>query len=262
MYTFAYHRPKDVKEAVSLLSGDSRPLAGGMTILPTIKQRLNNPDALVDLSGVEGLGGISADKSSVTLGAMATHAQVAASGDVAKAIPSLAALASGIGDAQVRHRGTVGGSLANNDPAADYPAALLALGGTVHTNKREIGANDFFTGVFETALGDDELVTKVEFSVPEKSAYVKFHQKASLFALVGVFVAKTSEGVRVAVTGAGSDGVFLHEGIGEALGKDFSADAARKAEVSAEGLMSDVHGSAAYRAHLIGVIAARAVEAC
>ena len=262
MYSFKYHKPDSLDAAVSLLSGDVRPLAGGMTILPTIKQRLNNPDGLVDLSGIGELREISADDSSVSIGAMATHAQVASSSDVQNVIPSLAKLASGIGDAQVRHRGTIGGSISNHDPAADYPAAVLALNATVHTNKREIAADDFFTGLFETALADDEIVTKVVFPKPEKAAYVKFHQKASLYALVGVYVAKTSSGVRVAVTGAGSNGIFLAGDVGTALDGDFSADAAKGAGVSADGLMSDLHGSAAYRAHLVGIVAARAVGAC
>ena len=262
MYTFDFHKPKTVDEAVSLLSADVIPLAGGMTLLPTVKQRLNNPDGLVDLSGIEEMQGISSDSSSVTIGAMTTHTAVAEAAEVKKAIPSLASLASGIGDAQVRNRGTIGGSVANNDPAADYPAAVLALNATVHTNKREIGADDYFTGLFETALEQDEIVTKVSFPVPEKAAYVKFHQKASLYALVGVYVAKTSGGVRVAATGAGSNGAFLQADLGKALDGDFSADSARNASVASDGLLSDMHGSAAYRAHLIGVLAARAVEAC
>ncbi len=245
-----------------MLDPDTRPLAGGMTILPTVKQRLASPSALVDLSAIGELGGISSSGGQLVIGAMTKHAEVASSGEVSGKIPALAQLASCIGDAQVRHRGTIGGSVANNDPAADYPAALLALGATVYTDSREIKADDFFTGLFSTALGDGELITKVSFPVPEKAAYVKFHQPASLYALVGVFVAKTADGVRVAVTGAGDDGVFLQKALGAALDKSFSADVAATVEVGPEGLLSDLHGNGGYRANLIRVLAGRAVASC
>lgn len=262
MYSFTYHRPSSVDEAAALLGPDAKALAGGMTILPTIKQRLARPSALVDLGGIGGLSGISVSGGTLSVGATTRHADVAGSADVKSALPALAALAAGIGDPQVRHRGTIGGSVANNDPAADYPAALLALGATVRTNRREIAAADFFTGLFTTALGDDELVTAVDFPLPERAAYAKFHQPASLYALVGVFVAKTSGGARVAVTGAGADGVFLAEGLGKALDGDFSAGALDGASVGADGLLSDIHGGAGYRAHLAGVLARRAAAAC
>ena len=260
MNAFTYHRPSSGDEAAALLGADVRPLAGGMTILPTIKQRLASPSGLVDLSGIGGLDAIDVSGGAVTVGAMARHAQVASSDAVKGAIPALAQLASGIGDAQVRHRGTIGGSIANNDPAADYPAALLALNAAVHTNKRELPASEFFTGLFSTALADDEIVLKVVFPVPEKAAYVKFRQPASLYALVGVFVAKDADGVRAAVTGAGLDGVFRSKEVESVLEKDFSAAGAP--QVPADGLASDLHGTSEYRAHLVAVLALRAAAAC
>jgi len=262
MSAFTYHRPSSLDEAASLLSSGARALAGGMTLLPSIKQRLDRPESLVDLSGLSNLVGVSASGGGLEVGAMTRHSQVANSKEVQESIPALAKLAGGIGDPQVRHRGTIGGSIANHDPAADYPAALLALGATVHTNRREIAAGDFFTGLFSTALDDGELVVRVSFPVPEKAAYVKFHQPASLYALVGVFVAKTSSGARVAVTGAGADGVFLQEDLGRALDGDFSAGALGGAKVPADGLMGDLHGTPEYRAHLISTLTARAVAAC
>jgi carbon-monoxide dehydrogenase medium subunit len=262
MYDFAYHKPASLADAVKLLSadGDAKAMAGGQTLIPTLKQRLAKPSAVVDLGSIKDLGGISAGGGKVTIGAMTKHADVAGSADVKKAIPALAALAGGIGDPAVRNRGTMGGSVANNDPAADYPAACLALGATIKTNKREIAADAFFKGMFETALGAGELIVSISFPVPEKAAYMKFDQPASRYALVGVFVAKTASGARVAVTGAGSS-VFRWKDAEAALSKNWSAGALDGLKASASGLNSDIHGSAEYRAHLIGVMAKRAVAA-
>ena len=262
MKTFDYHKPASLDAAAKLLAdSNARALAGGHTLLPTLKQRLDSPSALVDLSGVSELSGekIREEKGAVVIGALTRHAEVAASKVAGKAIPALAKLAGGIGDAQVRNRGTIGGSLANNDPAADYPAAVLALGATVRTNKREIGADDFFKGLFSTALGAGEIVVSVSFPVPEKAGYAKFPQPASLYALTGVFLAKTKSGVRAAVTGAGADGVFRAKELESALEKDFSAKALEGAEVPAKGLNGDIHGSPEYRAALIVAMARRAL---
>jgi carbon-monoxide dehydrogenase medium subunit len=226
-----------------------------------MKMRLAVPGTLVDLSGIPELRGIRKEGDALVIGAMTRHAEVAASAVVNGAIPALAALAEGIGDRQVRNMGTIGGSLANNDPAACYPAAVLALNATVHTNTRTIPADQFFKGMYETALAEGEIITAVSFPIPKKAAYVKFPQPASRFALVGVFVAQTVAGVRVAVTGAASS-VFRAAKIEDALTKSFSADAARAVKVDAAGLNQDLHGSPAYRAHLVAVLAARAVAAC
>jgi carbon-monoxide dehydrogenase medium subunit len=225
-----------------------------------MKLRLANPGTIVDLSGLAELKGIKKEGAAIVVGALATHADVAASAVVKQAIPALAALAEGIGDRQVRNRGTLGGSLANNDPAADYPAAALALGATIHTNRRKIAADDFFKGMYETALGDDEIITAVSFPLPQKAAYAKFPQPASRFALVGVFVAQTAGGVRVAVTGAAAH-VHRAKAIEDALSKNFTAAAAKAVKISADRLNNDLHGSAEYRAHLVSVLAARAVAA-
>ena len=240
-------------------AGEGKILAGGMTLIPTLKQRLANPDCLVDISGC-GLEGIEDQGSTLRIGAMTKHVTVAESSSVAKAIPALAALAEGIGDRQVRNRGTIGGSVANNDPAACYPSAVMALDGTVHTNKRDIAASDFFTGMFETALEDEEVIEAVSFKKPEKACYMKFPNPASRYAMVGVFVAKFSDGVRVAVTGAGEEGVFRHSDLENALSSNFSEDAVSGVEISANGLMSDIHASADYRANLIGEMTKRAVS--
>ncbi len=263
MYEFEYHRPGTVADASAAVksAADGRILAGGMTLLPTLKQRLASPSDLVDLADIAELKGISVAGNEVVIGAMTRHAEVAASADVQSKIPALAQLASHIGDPQVRNRGTLGGSIANNDPAADYPAACLALAATIRTNEREISADDFFTGLFETALSDGEIVTAVSFPVPDKAAYMKFANPASRYALVGVFVAKTGGDVRVAVTGAGSDGVFRVSEMESALAGNFSADAIAGIAVPADGLNADIHASAEYRAHLIGVMARRAVQA-
>ena len=260
MYDFTYQKPGTVADAVKLLSADdeAKALAGGMTFIPVLKQRLNKPSVVVDLSKL-GLSGISVSGNTVTIGAMTTHATVAGSPEVKAKLPALAALASGIGDNQVRHRGTIGGSLANNDPSACYPAAALALGATITTDRRTIAAGDFFHGMFTTALEQGEIITAVSFPVPEKAGYEKFPNPASRYAMVGVFVAKTAAGARVAITGAGQGGVFRHAGLERALSANFSPDAVAGVPISADDLNSDIHASAPYRAHLIGVITKRAV---
>ncbi len=262
MYDFNYQRPATVADAAAALSGaaDGALLAGGQTLIPTLKQRLASPSDVIDLSGIAELKGISAEGGSVRIGAMTSHAEVAASAAVAGAIPALAALAGGIGDPHVRNAGTIGGSVANNDPAADYPAAVVALGATVHTNSREIAADDFFTGLFETALGDGEIVTAVSFPVPTKAGYARFPNPASRYPIVAVMAAQTGSGVRVAVVGAGAC-VFRADAIEAALAGNFSAAALDGVSVSAEGLNSDIHASAEYRAHLVTVMAKRAVAA-
>jgi carbon-monoxide dehydrogenase medium subunit len=262
MHNFAYHRPGSVADAIKAVgsASDGKLIAGGQSLLPTLRQRLAEPSDVVDLGAIAELKGIKAEGDGITIGAMTVHADVANSAEVKKTIPALAHLAGVIGDEQVRHRGTIGGSLANNDPAADYPAAALALGATIRTNKREIKADDFFKGLFETALGDGEIITAVHFPKPETAGYEKFRQPASRFALVGVFVAKTKGGLRVAVTGAGPS-VFRSKELEAALGASFTADAAKKAKVSSVGLNNDLHGSPEYRASLISTLAARAVAA-
>ena len=263
MYAFSYHRPTTVRAAAALLgkTEDAKLLAGGHTLLPTMKLRLASPQNLVDLGAVEGLSGIEVKGRAVVIGAMTRHGDVASSASVAEAIPALADLAGMIGDPAVRARGTIGGSVANNDPAADYPAACLALGATIVTNKRKITADDFFTGLFDTALDEGEILTKVSFPIPSKAAYVKFRNPASRYALVGVFVAKRGREVRVAVTGAGSNGVFRHSAAEAALAARFSPKSLDGIEASASSLNGDIHASAEYRAHLIGVLTKRAVAA-
>jgi carbon-monoxide dehydrogenase medium subunit len=260
MQTFAYQSPSSVADAIRGLSQeDAKLLAGGQSLLPSMKLGLAAPSALIDLAGIAELKGIKVDGGKVTIGAGTTHAAVAASAEVQKAIPGLADLAGHIGDRQVRNRGTIGGSLANNDPAACYPAAVLGLGATVHTNKRTIAADDFFVAIYTTALEEGEIITAVSFPIPEKSAWQKFKQPASRFSLVGVFVSKGPAGVRVAVTGAGANGVFRATELEAKLAANWSAAALAGATVSAEGLNSDLHGSAEYRAALIPVLAGRAV---
>jgi len=264
MYEFEYQKASSVADAAAKIKAageDGKLMAGGQTLIPTLKQRLARPTAVVDLSGAKELAGIKVEGNAVVIGAMTTHAAVAASKDVQGKIKALAELAGEIGDRQVRHRGTIGGSLANNDPAADYPAAALALGATIVTNQRKIAADEFFTGLFETALKPGEIITAVSFPVPEKAAYTKFPNPASRYAVVGVFVAKTGGGVRVAVTGAGQSGVFRAHKMEEALAKDFSAKAIDGLHPPASSLNGDIHASAEYRAHLIGVMAKRAVAA-
>jgi carbon-monoxide dehydrogenase medium subunit len=261
MYSFELKKADSVANAAALLSQTGgKPLAGGQSLVAAMRLRLAQPGTLVDLSGVPELKGIRKEGEHIVIGAMTRHAEVASSKEVRSAIPALAALAEGIGDRQVRNMGTIGGALANNDPAADYPAAVLGLNATVHTNKRKIAADDFFKGLYETALADGEIITSVSFPIPKKAAYAKFAQPASRFALVGVMVAQTGGGVRVAVTGAGPS-VFRAKPIEDALAKSFTADAAKNAKVAASGLNSDIHGTAEYRAHLASVLAARAVTA-
>jgi len=260
MQTFEYLRPATVVEAGAMLGkmSDARPLAGGMTLIPAMKMRLAAPTTLIDLGSLPELSGIKADGKSVTIGAMTRHADVAASAEVRRMIPALADLAGGIGDAQVRNKGTLGGSIANNDPSACYPAALLALGATVITSKRKIMADAFFTGMFETALEPGEIVTAVTFPVPQAAAYEKFRSPASRYALVGVFVARLATGVRVAITGAGTC-VFRAKTIEATLSERFSAEAVAGLRFSSEGLNSDMHGDSQYRAQLVGVLVRRAV---
>lgn len=263
MYAFTYLRPGSVRGASKALvtKENAKLLAGGQTLLPTMKQRLASPEHIVDLGQIEDLKGIEKKGRRIVIGAMTTHAEVANSPIVKEAIPALAALAGGIGDPAVRHRGTIGGSVANNDPAADYPSALLALGATVHTNKRKITADEFFTGLFSTALEEDEVITRIAFPMPGRAAYVKFPNPASRYALVGVFVAKRGRDIRVTVTGAGSDGVFRWKEAEEALAKRFAAKSLDGVTISASGLNGDIHASAEYRAHLIPVMAKRALAA-
>jgi len=263
MYEFKYQRPISVRQAVNMLAKDpeAKLLAGGHSLLPVMKLRLAKPSALVDIGRVEGLNTIELKGRSIVIGAMARHVEVANSPVVKEALPVLAEVAGMIGDPAVRHRGTLGGSLANNDPNADYPAVVLGLGATIITSKRRIAADDYFKGMFETALEPDEIITKVSFPLAKKAAYQKFKHPASGFALVGVFVSKRSSDIRVAVTGAGASGVFRVKSFEEALKKRFSAKSIEGMTVPADGMNTDIHGSAEYRAHLIAVLARRALAA-
>ncbi len=260
MYDFAYQKPSSLADAVKALQADAdaKALAGGMTLIPVLKQRLNKPSVVVDLAKL-GLTGVSVNNAIIIIGGMTTHGAVANNAEVKAKLPGLAELAGMIGDEAVRHRGTIGGSLANNDPAADYPAAALALGATIRTDRRSIKADDFFQGMFTTALEQGELITAVEFPIPEKSGYEKFRNPASRYAIVGVYVAKTAGGVRVAVTGAGQNGVFRQTAMEQALSANYSPDAIANIATPDDGMNSDIHASAEYRAHLVGVIARRAV---
>jgi carbon-monoxide dehydrogenase medium subunit len=261
MYSFELKKADSVANAAALLAQTrGKPLAGGQSLVAAMKLRLAQPGTLVDLSGIAELKGIRKEGEHLVIGAMTRHAEVAASKEVQSTLPALAALAEGIGDRQVRNMGTIGGALANNDPAACYPAAVLGLNATVNTNKRKIAADDFFKGLYQTALADDEIITSVSFPIAKKAAYVKFVQPASRFALVGVFVAQTASGVRVAVTGAGAS-VFRAKPLEDALSKSFTADAAKAVKIPPSGLNNDIHGSAEYRAHLVTVLASRAVTA-
>jgi aerobic carbon-monoxide dehydrogenase medium subunit len=262
MHDFQYHRPASAADAAGLIASksDGKIVAGGMTLIPTLKQRLAQPSDLVDLGGIAALKGVKAEGAGITIGAMTTHADVHRSADVRNAVPALAVLAGGIGDPQVRNRGTIGGSVANSDPGADYPAAVLALGATIRTNKREIKADDFFKGMFETALQDGEIITAIHFPKPDKAGYSKFPNPASRYAIVGVFVAKAGSGVRVAVTGAGPC-AFRSKELESALAASFTPDAAKAVKIKADGFNSDLHATAAYRAHLVSVMASRAVAA-
>lgn len=261
MYDFAYHKPATVADAVKLLADpDAKAISGGHTLIPALKHRLNRPSAIVDLSGIAEMKGIRKEGNAIVIGALTCHAEVANSAEVKAAIPALAYLASHIGDVQVRNRGTLGGSVSNNDPAADYPAAVLGLGATIHTSKRKIAADDFFQGMFTTALEPDEILTAISFPVPEKAGYAKMKNPASRYVMAGVFVAKAGGGVRVAVNGAGPC-VFRQADMEKALAANWSADAVAGVKQSAEGLNGDIHGSAEYRAHLVTVMARRAVAA-
>ena len=266
MNNFGYVRPSSVADAARALSGaNAAVIAGGESLIPALKQRFAKPATLVDLGGIAALKGIRREGNALVIGATTTHAEVASSAEVRSAIPALAKLAEGIGDPQVRHRGTIGGSVANNDPAADYPAAVLGLGATVVTNKRQIDADTYFKGLFATALNSGEIIVAIKFPVPERAGYAKFEQRASGYCLVSVFVAKTKGGmfssgeVRVAVSGAGANGVFRVPAMEQALKTNFSADAVRGLSVPASSLMGDMHGSAEYRAALVTVMAGRAL---
>ncbi len=283
MYDVNFHRADSINDAISKLGSadDGKLLSGGQTLIPTMKQRLAAPSDIIDITGIPELSGVCHEQLDgepgffkkiasmfgggenpvkITIGAATTHAEVAGSDTLRENCPGLAALASGIGDPHVRHKGTIGGSIANNDPAADYPSAMLALNAEITTNKRAIAADDFFTGMFETALEDDEMVTSISFVAPQKAAYAKFPNPASRYAMAGVFVAAGVDGVRVAVTGAGSDGVFRHSGMETALSTNWSADAVASCDVDEGAMLSDLHGDAAYRANLVKVMARRAVE--
>ena len=259
MYAFTYERPTSLADAQKLSAGGAQLLAGGQTLLASMRLRLAAPEQLVDLSGVAELREIRRDGDAVVIGAMARHVDVANNADVLQTVPSLADLASHIGDRQVRARGTIGGSVANNDPAACYPCGVLALNAIIKTTSREIAADDFFLGMFATALEPGELITSFRFAACKRGAYVRQRQQASRFALVGVFVADTKDGVRVAVTGAGT-GVFRHPGLEVALSKNFAPEAVAGVKIDATDLNSDIHASAEYRANLIGVLTQRAVR--
>jgi len=264
MYATNYHRASSVQDAVKLKSGadEGKYLSGGMTLIATMKQRLAAPSDLVDLRHIPDLKGVSVNGKSVRIGAATTHYDVASSAELKAVCPAICAVAHGIGDPHVRHMGTIGGSVANNDPAADYPAALLGLDAVIVTNAREIKAGDFFTGLFETALEDGEMIVAISFDAPAKAAYSKFRNPASRYAMTGIFVARRDNGdVRVAVTGAGGDGVFRHSGMEAALAANWSADALSGVSVDPSGLLSDIHAGAEYRANLVKVMAKRAVAA-
>ncbi len=261
MYEFNYHKPSDLSVASQLLADDDATIvAGGMTLIPTLKQRLAQHADLVDLAGISELSGINEEDGAIRVGAMTTHSEVHRSAVVQSRIPALANLAGQIGDVQVRNRGTIGGSIANADPAADYPAAVVGLGATIHTDQRDISADDFFTAMFETALGEGEIITAVSFPVPEQAGYAKFANPASRYAIVGVMVAQTQAEIRVAVTGAAGS-VFRASEMEQALADNFSADAVRSIAVASDDFNSDIHASAEYRGHLVSVMAARAVAA-
>ncbi len=258
MYAFTLERPTTLADAVKLAAAGAKILAGGQTLLASMKLRLSDPGQLVDLAGVKELAGIRKEGNAFVVGAMSRHLDVANNVEIKAAYPALADLASRIGDRQVRAMGTIGGSVANNDPAACYPSAVLASGATIVTTKREIAADDFFQGMFATALEEGELITAIRFPIPKRAVYEKLRQKASNFPLVGVFVAQYDGGVRVAVTGAGN-GVFRHKGLEDALTRSFTAEAAAAVNIDATDLNSDLHASAAYRANLISVLTQRAV---
>ena len=258
MYAFTLERPNTLADAAKLTAAGAQALAGGQTLLASMKQRLSSPEQLVDLSGIKELVGIKREGNSFVIGAMTRHADVADNAELKAALPALAEMAAHIGDRQVRAMGTLGGSVANNDPAACYPSAVLGLGATIHTTARKIAADDFFLGMFTTALNEGELITAISFPIPKRAAYMKFKQPASRFALVGVFIAQFDAGVRVAITGA-ANGVFRHQGLEAALSKSFTPEAAAAVTIDAADLNSDIHATAAYRANLISVLAQRGV---
>ncbi|HUB95996.1 MAG TPA: xanthine dehydrogenase family protein subunit M [Stellaceae bacterium] len=260
MYNFEYQQAKSVADASKVLADkpEAKLMAGGMTLIPTLKMRLAKPTDIVDLGKIAELKGVKREGNAIVIGAMTRHIDVANSDVVKSAIPALADLAAHIGDPAVRNRGTCGGSIANNDPAADYPSAVLALNATIITNKRKIAADDYFKGMFETALEPDEIITAVSFPIPEKAAYMKFPNPASRYAIVGSFVAKTGNTVRVGITGAGAC-AFRQKDMEAALSKSFNPDAIKSIAQSQDGLNSDIHASAEYRAHLVGVMTRRAV---
>jgi carbon-monoxide dehydrogenase medium subunit len=258
MYAFTLERPTTLADAAKLAAAGAKPLAGGQTLLASMKMRLSSPEQLADLSGIKELAGIKRDGNAFVIGAMTRHADVADNAELKAALPALADMAAHIGDRQVRAMGTLGGSVANNDPAACYPSAVLALGATIHTTQRKIAADDFFLGMFATALNEGELITAISFPIPKRAAYMKFKQPASRFALVGVFIAQFDAGVRVAITGA-ANGVFRHVGLEAALSKSFTPEAAAAVKIDATDLNSDIHATAAYRANLISVQAQRGV---
>jgi carbon-monoxide dehydrogenase medium subunit len=261
MYEFKFHRPTTVRQAAGLLARqeEAKLLAGGHTLIPTMKLRLAAPKHIIDMSKIEGISGVEMKGRSLVIGALTTHHEVATSALAKENIPALADLAGQIGDPAVRNRGTIGGSIANNDPNADYPAACLGLGATIVTNKRRIPADEFFTGLFETALEPNEIIARVQFPRVNKAAYIKFPNPASRFALVGVFVSKRGSDIRVAVTGAGANGVFRVTSFEEALKRRFGPKSLDGMTIPADGMSSDIHGGAEYRAHLVGVLARRAV---
>lgn len=258
MYAFTLERPTSLADATKLAAAGAKPLAGGQTLLASMKLRLSSPDQLADLSGIKELTGIKREGNAFVIGAMTRHIDVSNNTELKSALPALAELAAHIGDRQVRAMGTLGGSVANNDPSACYPAAVLALGATIYTTSRKIAADDFFLGMFSTALEEGELITAISFPIPKRAAYMKFKQPASRFALVGVFVAQFDAGVRVAITGA-SSGVFRHKGLEAALSKNFTPEAAAAVKIDATDLNSDIHATAAYRANLISVQTQRGV---
>lgn len=261
MYETNYHRPKSVDEAAKLVAGteSGKYLSGGMSLLPTMKQRLAAPSDLVDLRHIDELKGIAVDGRNVKIGGAVTHYEIKESREIESVCYGLHSMASVVGDPQVRYMGTIGGSIANNDPAADYPAAMIALDATIHTNRRDLKAGDFFVGLLETALEDDEIVTAVSFTAPDRSGYEKFRNPASRYAMCGVFVAKDGDKVRVGVTGAGADGVFSWNEAASALASDFSPDAVAALSVDPGDMLSDLHGSSEYRANLVKVMCKRAV---
>ena len=262
MKSFNFKSATNTKEAVKLATGRATYLAGGMSLLPAVKLRLAAYSDLINIKKIKGLSGIKISSKSLRIGATTTHAEVASSKEVSKSIPSLSKLAEGIGDPQVRNRGTIGGSIANNDPAADYPSACLALNATIHTNKRKIQADKFFKGIFETDLKKGELIEAIEFEIPEKSSYEKYPNPASRYAIVGVYVAKLKNEVRVSVTGAGSSGVFRSKDLESALSSNFSSSAIDNVNISKKGLNTDIHASSEYRSHLIKIMTKRAVLNC